>query len=144
MIRLDRVVANNDWRNMFKDAIVHHVSMFASDHCMLALFLKKKHPPRSVKKRFLFKAMWTRDDKCRQIIEEAWDPHREDPEFMIQDRFKCCQDHLQRWSHDAFGNVIKILRVKQKHLQELKALNKLHETTEEIEALKKEINETLV
>ncbi|XP_075669941.1 uncharacterized protein LOC142639680 [Castanea sativa] len=121
LIKLDRVVANDEWRSMFKESTVHHITMSTSDHCMLALFLKKKHPSRPVKKRFLFDAMWTRDDRCRQIIEEAWDPLRGDPEFTIQDRLKCCQVHLQGWNWKF-----------------------LHKTTEETGSLKKEINETLV
>lgn len=103
LIRLDRVVANDERRIMFKEATIHHITMFASDHCMLALFFKKKHPSRPAKKRFLFEAMWTRDDRCRQIIEEAWDPLRGDLEFTIQDRFKCCQVHLQVWNRDVFA-----------------------------------------
>ena len=38
----------------------------------------------------------------------------------------------------------KTLRMKQQRLQELEALNMLQETTEEIEGLRKEINEVLI
>ena len=38
----------------------------------------------------------------------------------------------------------KILKGKQKHLQELEALNMLHETAKEIELLRKEINQALI
>ena len=74
----------------------------------------------------------------------AWDPLRASLGFQIQDRLKSCQVHLQKWNRDVFGNVNKVLKVKQEHLQQLEALNMLHETAEEIEVLRKEINEVLI
>ena len=144
LVRLDRVVANEAWRCMFSEASAHHLAMSASDHCMIVLYLKRKMPRRPAKRRFMFEAMWTRDERCRQIIEDAWDPLRADTEFQIHERLKSCQDHLQRWNKEVFGNVNKTLRVKQQQLQEIEALNMLHETAEEIEVLRKEINEILV
>ena len=40
LIRLDRMVANEEWRELFPEAKVHHVSMSTSNHCLLALFLR--------------------------------------------------------------------------------------------------------
>ena len=97
-----------------------------------------------MKRRFLFEAMCTHDERCRQIIENTWDPLREDTDFQIQDRLKSFQIHLQRWNWDVFENVNKTLKGKQKCLQELEALNMLHETTKDIELLRKEINQALI
>ena len=95
LIRLDRGVANKEWRSMFPEARVHHVAMSASDHCMIVLYLRRKIPTRPAKRRFMFKAMWTRDERCKQIVENAWDPLRDDTNFRIHERLKSCQDHLQ-------------------------------------------------
>ena len=38
-LRLDRIVANESWMDIFPFASVHHVSMSISDHCLLSLFL---------------------------------------------------------------------------------------------------------
>lgn len=43
-----------------------------------------------------------------------------------------------------FGNVNIILKQKQNRLQQLEAMNLLHELTEEIQALKREINEVML
>ena len=40
LIRLDSMVANDEWRELFPEAKVHHVSMSASNHCLLVLFLR--------------------------------------------------------------------------------------------------------
>ena len=42
LLRLDRMVANDEWIKFFPEAKVHHISMSASDHCLLSLHLKKK------------------------------------------------------------------------------------------------------
>lgn len=39
VIRLDRMVANEEWRELFPEAKVHHVSMPTLDHFLLALYL---------------------------------------------------------------------------------------------------------
>ena len=88
--------------------------------------------------------MWTYDEWCRQIIKDTMDPLRDDTDFQIHERLKSYQDHLQSWNREVFGNVNKTLRAKQKRLQEIQALNMLHETAEEIEGLRKEINEILI
>ena len=49
-----------------------------------------------------------------------------------------------RWNQIIFGSVNKTLKQKQNHLQQLKALNSLNESEEEISALRKEINEVLI
>ena len=43
-----------------------------------------------------------------------------------------------------FGNVNRVLKQKQKHLQQLEEMNLLHESTYEIQVLKKEINEMML
>lgn len=48
LIRLDRVVVNGRWMEAFPDARVHHVSMSASNHYLLALTTRK---PRVEKQR---------------------------------------------------------------------------------------------
>nr|POF08527.1 hypothetical protein CFP56_58554 [Quercus suber] len=133
LVRLDRVVANEAWRCSFSEASVHHLAMSGSDHCMIALYLKRKDLVKPTKRRFMFEAMWTCDERCRQIIKDAWDPLRADTEFQIHEMLKCCQDHLQRWNREVFDNINKTLRVKQQRLQEIEALDMLHETAEEIE-----------
>nr|POE62199.1 hypothetical protein CFP56_39527 [Quercus suber] len=56
-LRLDRMVANEDWLRLFPEASVHHFSMSYFDHCMLVLALKCNQPRKPVKKRFMFEAM---------------------------------------------------------------------------------------
>ena len=138
------MVANEKWTELYPEAKVYHKSMSTSDHCLLSLWLRKRQPSRSTKKRFFFEAMSTRDEQCRGVIESAWDPLNGNPELSFQDRVKQCKVQLQDWNRRVFGNVNRELKSKQRHLQQLESLNQLHETTKEIQALKKEINEILL
>nr|POF10544.1 hypothetical protein CFP56_45935 [Quercus suber] len=94
LIRLDRMVANEAWSRVFLEANVHHVSMSSSDHCLLALLLRKEQRKTVGKKRFFFKAMWTREEKCKELIVLAWDPYRDDSSLPIQERIGRCQKNL--------------------------------------------------
>ena len=65
-------------------------------------------------------------------------------EMPIQNRLKCCQDYLQDWNRKVFGNVNKVLKQKQKRLQQLEEMNLLHESVDEIQGLKNEVNEMML
>ena len=39
-LRLDRMVAIEDWLKLYPEASVHHFSMSNSDHCLLVLALR--------------------------------------------------------------------------------------------------------
>lgn len=95
LIRLDRMVTNEAWSQVFPDVKVHHVPMSSSDHCLLALFLKKDQQRIEGKKHFFFKAMWTREEECKEMVELAWDPYRDDSVQPIQERLERCQKNLQ-------------------------------------------------
>ena len=86
LVRLDRMVANKEWLNLFPKVKVFHRSMAASDHCLLCLSLRMRGPKRVVKRRFMFEEMWTREEGCREVIEMAWDPLNCNLEMLIQKR----------------------------------------------------------
>ena len=70
-MRLDRIFANESWKEGFPNMTVHHVSMAAFDHCLLVLGLKGSKPHGKTSKRFFFEAMWTREAGCKEEIELA-------------------------------------------------------------------------
>lgn len=46
LVKLDRMVANEECLNMFPEAKVFHKSMAASDHCLLSLSFRMRGPRR--------------------------------------------------------------------------------------------------
>ena len=143
-LKLDRMVANKAWMRIFPQARVQHVSLSISDHCLLALSIKRRQPQKPAKKGFFFEEMWTREEGCREIVESAWDPLWVDPEYKVTDRIRSCQNQLQKWNWKVFGNVHQVLRQKKERLQHLEARDSLHKEAEEIQRVKKEINESLI
>ena len=137
------MVANSSWSELYPEARVYHRSMSISDQCLLYLTLKNIHPRKPIKKRFQFEAMWMREEGCKEVVEGPWDPYRGGLGYSIMDRLKRCQVSLQGWNWSAFGNVNKVLKQKQERLQFLEGLNYLHEKVDEIQGLRKEINEML-
>ena len=85
--------------------------------------------------------MWTRDERCREIVEGAWDPGRIDLEDGIMGRLKRCQKQLLRWNWVEFGNVNKMLKQKKEKLQQLELWDSLHGKIEVIKRVRREINE---
>ena len=84
------MVANEDWLRLFPEARVKHVAMSISDHCLLMLSLTRKQPKKQGRKFFFIEAMWTRDERCREIIEGAWELDRVDSKGGIRGRIKRC------------------------------------------------------
>ena len=71
LVRLDRMVANEAWLNMFPEAKVVHRSMAASDHCLLSLSVRMRETRKVARKRFMFEEMWTREEGCREVVDRA-------------------------------------------------------------------------
>ena len=58
------------------------------DHCMLVLALKRNQPRKPMKKRFMFEAMWMKEEGCREIIDSVWDPLSNDMGLTIMDKLR--------------------------------------------------------
>lgn len=142
-LRLDRMVANEDWMRHFPKARVFHSAMSISDHCLLKLSLNKGRNWVKPKKRFMFKAMWTGDNRCREVVEMAWDSVSGNPEFELADKLRCCKENLHKWNWQEFGNVKHTIKQKQEKLQHLESLNSLHNKVKEVQKLKTDINKAL-
>ena len=127
----------------FLDAKVFHSSMSISDHCLIKLCPKRNQSRRPQKKRFMFKAMWTREDRCRDVVESAWDIGGNLSNVQLGDRLRNCKEKVKSWNWSEFGNVNHLLRQKGGQLQHLESLNNLHSNAGEVQRLKMEINEIL-
>jgi hypothetical protein len=85
-VRLDRGVASQEWRSLFPEATVRHVSVVHSDHLGLLLELVPCMPQVRKKKNrlFHFDHTWVREEDCEGVIAEAWNSsHLGTPMFCL-------------------------------------------------------------
>lgn len=115
-VRLDRAVANTDWRDMFGEATLHHLISSRSDHCPLLLEIKKESWERQKPKIFRYEIMWERLESLAEEIKTAWctDPSREGLGGVVA-ALKHVRNALRSWSKKNFGavtNELEKLRIK--------------------------------
>jgi hypothetical protein len=72
--RLDRVVANNAWSDLYPGAVVQHLEYIKSDHRPIVLdteYNAMPQPQRSSARRF--EAKWLKENNFREVVGEAWE-----------------------------------------------------------------------
>lgn len=72
--RLDRVVANQAWWDLFNDFIVSHLCYTISDHCLILInMVNRKFSTQSHgAKQFRFNVDWYLEGDCERVIKEFW------------------------------------------------------------------------
>lgn len=103
-IRLDRAMANADWRMMFPNAMVSHLSAGTFDH--RPILLNTSPANQCLPKPFRFTEIWTRDSSSYDIIRKAWnEPIERSPHFQLVGKLRTTKKTLKIWSKNYFGKV---------------------------------------
>ena len=102
--RLDRGIANMEWRTEFPRATMLHLGAVNSDHCPLLIDTN----PVNVRcpRPFRFKAMWAGDARCYGVIDKAWKRNfvGNDCFILYRKQFFLNSD-LRKWNKEVFGHV---------------------------------------
>ena len=69
---MDRALASSNWHLLFPTTKLHHKSPSVSDHNPLLLQLFSKKRRQKFKKLFRFESIWLKDERCEDIVIEAW------------------------------------------------------------------------
>jgi hypothetical protein len=109
-VRLDTVVADSNWRDLFSASTLHHLVSSRSDHCPLLLEIKKESWERHKPRIFGYEIMWERLESLALEIKEAWctAPNREGL-GGIASALVHVQRALRSWSRENFGAITKEL-----------------------------------
>lgn len=101
------MLATPAWIGKFEGVRVYHLVDSTSDH--YALLLTDSPPQRpSNAKCFHFKALWTKNEECKEIIEYSWGMgvNLSTPEGIMEN-LKLCASGLSNWSSSVYGHIPK-------------------------------------
>ncbi|XP_074346657.1 uncharacterized protein LOC141685458 [Apium graveolens] len=108
--RLDRGLANYEWKNLFPSAEIKVLDVSTSDHLPLVLNLNSQvYVPKG--RRFKFENVWIKEVECLNLVKESW--HNNGPGGILSKIEYCCLK-LEEWG----GGKVKEWRVKIKNCRE--------------------------
>uniref|UniRef100_A0ACD5U3M9 Uncharacterized protein n=1 Tax=Avena sativa TaxID=4498 RepID=A0ACD5U3M9_AVESA len=136
-VRLDRVVADNRWRNLFSEARVVHKVSPCSDHCPIVLHCEKEQQRMHRPNYRRYEVMWEREASLPEHISNAWvDAGPKVDLGQISLGLKRVMKMLHEWSREKFGSVRAQLEKSRTRLEELLHMNadrsKIREVTDQM------------
>ncbi|CAM8920955.1 unnamed protein product [Rhodiola kirilowii] len=139
--RLDRVVANYEWRMAYPQAVVKHGFANASDHCPLIIYLEDQRlvQRRKVKR---FKPMWVRHQGFTGVVRKAWTSQSND--ITLSEKLEQCMNKLNQWSSSTFGRVKDRVRELKENIQSIKEGPRTEEMVKKEAVLSEELDEWLL
>uniref|UniRef100_A0A803Q9B7 Endonuclease/exonuclease/phosphatase domain-containing protein n=1 Tax=Cannabis sativa TaxID=3483 RepID=A0A803Q9B7_CANSA len=100
--RLDRVIGDTSWIMSFPKAGVRTLPIKDSDHAPILLDLLFDRERFFTPFRFL--DAWTRDPRCREVIQKAWElVVTGTRSFQLMSRLKESRKLLSKWNREVFG-----------------------------------------
>lgn len=140
-VRLDRVVADESWRDIFSAAHVVHLVSPCSDHVPILLRLLQEENHNHRKKCRHYEIMWEREAELPHIISAAWEAI-ECKTYLgnIEVGLDKVMSDLHTWGSRKFGNVVRKIEKLRKKLGELQYSNS---DQHEIRKITDEMNELL-
>ncbi|XP_074327290.1 uncharacterized protein LOC141665210 [Apium graveolens] len=115
-IRLDRVLANTHWLDVFDMDKVYNLQGYPSDHSPL-LLCPEMQLRRNKRRPFRFENAWLTEPMCSQIIKDCWE---EEEDNTILQRLSKCAESLNVWGKEitgSFSSRIKDCKAKLKLLR---------------------------
>ncbi|KAB2630796.1 hypothetical protein D8674_008315 [Pyrus ussuriensis x Pyrus communis] len=99
--RLDRVMANEKWQQLWPNSHVMHETVLASDHCPIVL--SSISDGQKGRKMFRFEAFWVSEEECKKLVEMSWDRrHHGSPVNRWVRSLNECRHRLSRWNRTKF------------------------------------------
>uniref|UniRef100_A0A2N9FE83 CCHC-type domain-containing protein n=1 Tax=Fagus sylvatica TaxID=28930 RepID=A0A2N9FE83_FAGSY len=100
MQRLDRAWVNSEWRILFPEAYVTHLTRTHSDHCpiLLSLWPSSKN---SLPRPFRFENIWLSHPEFPTVVDKAWAA----PCPNLSSTFDLFTSLVTTWNKNTFGNI---------------------------------------
>ncbi|XP_060200867.1 uncharacterized protein LOC132629156 [Lycium barbarum] len=110
--RLDRIVVNILFQNIFPQIEVEHLSKTGSDHAPLIVSLGEDAV--ICIKPFRFLNFWVQHETFKEVVAQNWITHFVDSPFMaFKQKLKNLKGALARWSKETYGDIFKQLAIRE-------------------------------
>ena len=142
--RLDRGIANSEWRALYPEVNISTEVVLNSDHMPLLFSLDAIGHGGGRKRMFRYESQWVKEKGSKKVIEKVWQKkyHSRDKWTNIKCKLDYCSNGLLRWRKKEVGATETILRHKSQQLELLQRKEGELEK-EKIMGLKKEVQEIL-
>lgn len=121
--RLDRAMANDQWRSRFPMVRVINGDPRHSDHRLIIINTdnqRRGHTDRVGDGGFKFEAKWLMEENYNKIVGEAWGRAMEGGEVSIQEAVKMVAEDLSEWNKNVLGDLEKRIKKVKKELENLR------------------------
>ncbi|KAM7278298.1 hypothetical protein ACFE04_005432 [Oxalis oulophora] len=128
--KLDRVLANDKWSDLFPNAASSNLVSSISDHLPVLLDTELISGWSRPERMFKFENFWVNNDLCFNEVRDSW--------FADKDwssNIQAVQRALCLWSSKEYGNVAQTIKHKQNRLGQLLVDVDVRESEEEIKSL---------
>ena len=107
-VRLDRVCADEHWRDLSPTSRVVHLASSCSDHCPVVLEMVPMDIDRKRRGASRYEIMWERDPSLPGVIANSWAKHRPHGNLgSVAHSLKDLMRNLKEWSNKTFGHVLR-------------------------------------
>jgi hypothetical protein len=107
--RLDRAVANDEWRIRFPGTQVINGGPRHSDHRSVTIVTDQmlRGGMRAQSREFRFEAAWLGEEKCAEVVGDAWKEAIGGSGNSISEAIKSVAGGLMNWSTNVLGDLEK-------------------------------------
>ncbi|XP_070046535.1 uncharacterized protein [Nicotiana tomentosiformis] len=110
--RLDRILVNLPFQNLFPDIEMEHLIKTSSDHAPLLMSSGEK--PMKIVKPFKFLNFWTNHETFMEVVRQNWmADFIGDPFLMLKQKLKRVKTALSKWNKLIFGDIFKQLAIRE-------------------------------
>ena len=140
--QLDRAMATPEWIDLFPEANLYNLTSSVSDHSSLALrMVRTERGNRKIKKPFIFESMWLRDQRCEEVVHEAWEEGKvTNTGSMLGSCLEKSRAKLETWNKTEFGHVGRKVTELQKRLEWLELQPSSPDINHELKSTRVELN----
>ncbi|KAL5559955.1 hypothetical protein UlMin_036166 [Ulmus minor] len=108
--RLDRMLGNSGWLDLFPNSLVHHLNLRGSDHRPLLVELLRADERSNFGKiwqrgRFHFEEDWADEEECSNIIKNHWNHSSMCNLDGVANKLRLCATDLEGWNMESFSRL---------------------------------------